>query len=74
MALQPVWQCPKCFHTSKSKKVIETCDKSHKSITGKQVQIIESYEDTAEIPHTLKVKYPGINTIYTYKFESAKKL
>lgn len=73
MALQPVWQCPKCFHTSKSKKVIEACDKSHKSITGK-VQVIESYEDRAEVPHTLKVRFPGTNTIYIYKLESVKYL
>jgi ubiquitin C-terminal hydrolase len=73
MALQPVWQCPKCFHTSKSKKVIETCDKSHKSITDK-VQVIESYEDRAEVPHTLKVRFPGTNTIYIYKLESVKYL
>ena len=73
MPPQPVWQCPKCFHASKDKRVIEACEKQHKSVTGK-VQVIESYEDTAEIPHTLKVRYPGTNTIYTYKLESVKDL
>jgi hypothetical protein len=74
MPPQPVWQCPKCFHASKDKEIIEACDKAHKSITEDQVQIIESYEDMAVIPHKLKVRYPGTNTVYTYKFESSRSI
>jgi len=69
-----VWQCSKCLHTSSNKKLIEACEKSHKSLNEHIETIEESYQDMAELPHTLKIKFKGINDIYTYSFTSAKKL
>jgi len=60
-----VYQCAICKHTSEKKSVIESCEKSHLSITKEK--ITELYSHMGEYPDSIRVVLK--NKILVYRLD-----
>lgn len=60
-----VYQCTICNHTSEKKSVIESCEKSHRSI--KKEKTVELYSDMYPYPYAIRVVLK--NEILVYRLD-----